>query len=112
MPGNSNPEKSLPPKSSESTNRDLKRANRSKSKPVRHPAKNNESTETAKNVGGNPEPTRDTESITRGLADTAAMLEKFGCTSGEYWGAVFSNVDGRRIGAAYIGDQLPDIFLR
>ena len=54
--------------------------------------------------------TRDIESVIRGLADTAAMFEKFGCVSGEYWGVVFSNVDGGRIGVAYVGDKLPDIF--
>ena len=53
---------------------------------------------------------RDAESIIRGLADTAALFEKFGCASGEYWGVVFSNTDGGRIGVAYVGDQLPDIF--
>jgi len=38
------------------------------------------------------------------------MLEKFGCRSGEYWGVVYSNIDGGRIGVAYIGEKLPDLF--
>ena len=58
----------------------------------------------------NPAANREAESIIRGLADTAAMFEKFGCGSGEYWGVVFSNVDGGRIGVAYVGEKLPDIF--
>jgi hypothetical protein len=62
-------------------------------------------------TGLNPVRARDAESIIRGLADTAALFEKFGCVSGQYWGVVFSHVDGGRIGVAYVGDQLPDILL-
>jgi len=39
------------------------------------------------------------------------MFEQFGCGAGEYWGVVFSNIDGGRIGVAYVGDKLPDLFL-
>lgn len=64
---------------------------------------------TSQTVAPNPAATRDIESVIRGLADTAAMFEGFGCASGEYWGVVFSNIDGGRIGVAYVGDKLPDI---
>lgn len=69
-------------------------------------------TERVRKVRQNADGARDIESIIRSLADTAAMFEKFGCASGEYWGVVFSHIDGGRIGVAYVGDQLPDIFIR
>lgn len=115
MPSNSNSEKPSPrpSKSSEMTNNKFKLAKKSNPRPVRDPVKSKSRVEKARDVQPNSGPARDVESIVRGLADTAAMFEKFGCVSGEYWGVVFSSVDGRRIGVAHVGDQLPDIcFLR
>lgn len=109
MPGNSKPSKlpSHPPMSSESANKNQKLAKKKLAKKSdRKPAKTKPSAGKVKK-----EPARDVESIARGLADTAAMFENFGCASGEYWGAVFSNVDGGKIGVAYVGDQLPDILV-
>lgn len=109
MPGNSKPKKSLPPP------KPLKLANH-KSKPAKKldPKLVRSATRTKLEKARNADSgtARDVASIIRGLADTAAMFEKFGCVSGEYWGVVFSNVDGGRIGVAYVGEQLPDIFVR
>lgn len=122
MPNNSNSKKwHPPPQQSSKSSRKSKSVKESKYKPPREPAKTKQavenipttrrSRETNKTVALNTAATRDIESVIRGLADTAAMFEKFGCSSGEYWGVVFSNVDGGRIGVAYVGDKLPDIFL-
>lgn len=73
------------------------------------PAPRRSKEEIIKTAALNSEATRDIESIIRGLSDTAALFEKFGCGSGEYWGVVFSNIDGGRIGVAYVGDKLPEI---
>ena len=117
MPGNSNSKEQPPlaPKPSKLTKKS-KPAEKSKSKPSRSSAKAKHAVEndnTLQAVALNSAETRDIEIIIRGLADTAAMFEKFGCASGEYWGVVFSNIDAGRIGVAYVGDTLPDIlFLR
>lgn len=110
MPGNSKPKKSLPPppKPLKLANKKSKPVKELDSKPVRGAAR--AKLEKARNA--NPGAAPNMESVIRGLADTAAMFEKFGCVSGEYWGVVFSNVDGGRIGVAYVGEQLPDIFIR
>jgi hypothetical protein len=108
MPGNPKSGK-LPlrlPKPSKSTNKNQRPAKKSDPKPARDAAKTKPSIRKVQK-----EPVRDVESIARGLADTAAMFENFGCVGGQYWGAVFSNVDGGKIGVAYVGDQPPDIFV-
>lgn len=117
MPGNSNSKERPPPVSNPpKLVKKSKLAGKPKSKPSRSPAKAKQADEndnTLQTVALNSTATRDIESVIRGLADTAAMFEKFGCASGEYWGVVFSNIDARRIGVAYVGDTLPDIlFLR
>lgn len=108
MPGNSKPKKSLPPpKPPKLANHTPKPAKKSDSKLVRSATR----TKLEKARNADMGAARDVASIIRGLADTAAMFEGFGCVSGEYWGVVFSNVDGGRIGVAYVGEQLPDIFV-
>lgn len=111
MPNNFNSKKQPPPlpKSSKLTKKP-KSVGKSKSKPPRAPTKAKPAAENNHIGVSNPTATRDIESIIRGLTETAAMFEKFGCVSGEYWGVVFSNIDGGRIGVAYVGDKLPDIF--
>lgn len=117
MPGNSNskerpPPVPKPPKSAKKS----KLTGKSKSKPSQSAAEAKQAAENnnvLQAVALNSTTTRDIESVIRGLADTAAIFERFGCASGEYWGVVFSNVDAGRIGVAYVGDKLPDIlFLR
>jgi len=105
MPNSSNSKKKLPPPPKSSKLAKLKSAGKSKSKPPRAPGKAKPAAENDSTMGA----TRDIESIIRGLADTAALFEKFGCASGEYWGVVFSNTHGGRIGVAYVGDKPPDI---
>ncbi|KAF9644413.1 hypothetical protein BDM02DRAFT_981282 [Thelephora ganbajun] len=110
MPNNLNSKKRPPLQKSSKSTQKLKSARR----PVREPAKTRTAVappERIPNVALNAATARDIESIIRGLADTAAMFEKFGCVSGEYWGVVFSNIDGGRIGVAYVGDKLPEIFI-
>lgn len=112
MPGNSNTRKPPPPKPHDIKN--SKPANKPKLRPSRNLAKTKPGSgpqDKVKNEGLKPGNARDAGFIISGLADTAAMFEKFGCVSGEYWGVVFSNVDGGRIGVAYVGDRLPDIFI-
>jgi hypothetical protein len=112
MPGKSNPKKPPPPKPPNVKN--SKPANKPKLRSSRNLAKTKPGSgpqDKVKNGGLKPGNARDTGFIISGLADTAAMFEKFGCVSGEYWGVVFSNVDGGRIGVAYVGDRLPDIFI-
>ena len=115
MPNNSDPKKRPPPpQQSSKSARKSNSAKISRPKPVKtKPVVEGQSTpkeRTIRTAALDPAATRDIESIIRGLTDTAAMFEKFGCSSGEYWGVVFSNVDGGRIGVAYVGDKLPDIF--
>ena len=112
MPRNSNTGKRPPPprKPSKPSNKSSKPAK----KPTSNPAKIKPGVSRSgivRDVDGDPMAARDVESILRGLSDTAAMFEKFGCFSGQYWGVVFSNIDAVRIGVAYIGDQLPEIFI-
>ena len=122
MPNNPNSKKLPPPQQSSTSARKSKSVKESKSKLAREPTKKKpvienvpvprrSKAEIIKAAALNQEATRDIESIIRGLADTAAMFEKFGCSSGEYWGVVFSNIDGGRIGVSYVGEKLPDIFL-
>lgn len=40
------------------------------------------------------------------------MFEQFGCVSGEYWGVVFSNVDGGRIGVAHVAKPPNLLFVK
>ena len=108
MPNGSNSKKRLPPPPKPSKLAKLKSARKSKPKPPRAPGKAKPAAENDRTLHSMAN--RDIESIIRGLADTAAMFEKFGCVSGEYWGVVFSNTHGGRIGVAYVGDKLPDIF--
>jgi hypothetical protein len=112
MPNSSNSKKQLPPPPKSSKLAKLKSARKSKSKPPRAPGKAKPAAEkahTPQTAALNTAGTRDIESIIRGLTDTAAMFERFGCVSGEYWGVVFSNTHGGRIGVAYVGDKLPEI---
>ena len=125
MPNNSNPTKRLPPPQKPSkSDRGSKKSNlrptrefvKAKSTvenvppPSKPPARRRPKEEIIQTAALNSATTPDIESIIRGLADTAAMFEKFGCGAGEYWGVVFSHIDGGRIGVAYVGDKLPDIF--
>lgn len=120
MPDDSNPKERPPPPQKSS-----KSAKKSKSRSAREPVKAEPAVENVPPLQStrrrpkekiiqaatlNPARSPDIESIIRGLADTAAMFENFGCHSGEYWGVVFSNIDGARIGVAYVGEKLPDIF--
>lgn len=113
MPGNSNSKKPPPPppESSKSINKNPKLAQRSSPKSMRKSARTKPSAEKVRKTELKLKPPHDLRSATRGLEDTSAMFEKFGCVSGEYWGAVFSNIDGGKIGVAYVGDQPPDIFV-
>jgi len=112
MPDNSNSAKrSLPPSKPSNPSKKSKLAGKSTSKLARAKQDVENDRTSSKTVAVNQTVTRDIESIIRGLADTAAMFEKFGCVSGDYWGVVFSNADGGRIGVAYVGDKPPDVFL-
>lgn len=115
MPDNSNSTKrSLPPSRPSNPSKKSKLAGKSTSKLARASAKAKPDVEndrtSSQTAALNQAATRDIESVIRGLADTAAMFEKLGCVSGDYWGVVFSNIDGGRIGVAYVGDNLPDLF--
>ena len=129
MPNNSNPttNRPSPPKKLSKLAKGSKSARKSNPRPAREfvkaksavenipppskpPARRRPKEEIIQTAALNSATTPDIESIIRGLADTAAMFEKFGCGTGEYWGVVFSNIDGGRIGVAYVGDKLPDIF--
>jgi len=110
---NNHNSKNLPLQNSSKLSKKSKSAKKSKSKPARGPVKTKPAVAppgTTKSILLNSAATRDIESVIRGLADTAAMFENFGCLRGEYWGVVFSNVDGGRIGVAYVGEKLPEIF--
>lgn len=110
MPGNSNSTKRpLPPSKPSKASKESKLAGKSTAKLTRAPAKTKPNAEIDR--ASFQTATRDIESVIRGLADTAAMFERFGCVSGEYWGVVFSNIDGGRIGVAFVGDKPPDILL-
>ena len=128
MPNNPNPTKRpLPPQKPSKSTGGSKSVGKSNPRPTREFVKTKSAVENVppsskpltrrrpkdeiiQTAGLNSAPSPDIESIIRGLADTAAMLEKFGYRSGEYWGLVFSNIDGGKIGVAYVGDKLPDIF--
>ena len=112
MPNRSNSKRRPPPPPKSSKLAKWKGAGKSRSKPPRARGKTEpaaENNHTPQTGALNPVAARDIESIIRGLADTAAMFEKFECVSGEYWGVVFSSVHGGRIGVAYVGDKPPDI---
>jgi hypothetical protein len=117
MSGNSSSKNGPPQKSSKSAKKSKPRPAKAKRAAENLPpspsplsARSRRKGNTAQIAALNTAATRDIESIIRGIADTTALFEKFGCGSGEYWGVVFSNVDGGRIGVAYVGDKLPDIF--